>query len=163
MIELIVRKIKEARLEREFTQKDLANHLGKTAAAISDLERGKVQVTASDLYRISRLLNKPIEYFYGEAIGDNEIQSLISILRNEPVESRKGTIEFINQLLVMQKIGNESNSLEEDEELPVEKVIEFYKFLAPFSVGVNEMARQLNELREKFDEELKIRGINIPD
>ena len=35
----IVKRIKDARLEKGLTQQDIANYLGKTAAAISDLER----------------------------------------------------------------------------------------------------------------------------
>ncbi len=63
MNDLIVKRIKEARIERRFTQQDIAKHLGRSTAAISELERGKVQVSASDLYQIAQLLNKPIEYF----------------------------------------------------------------------------------------------------
>ena len=66
MNEIIVKRIKEARLERRLTQHNLAEHLGRSTAAISELERGKVQVTASDLYQISQMLNKPIEFFYNE-------------------------------------------------------------------------------------------------
>jgi transcriptional regulator with XRE-family HTH domain len=56
MNETIIKQIKAARMERGLTQQDLADQLGRTAAAISDLERGKVQVTASDLYKLSRYL-----------------------------------------------------------------------------------------------------------
>ena len=70
--EKIVKRIKTARVQRERTQKDLADYLGRTAASISDLERGKVQVTASDLYKISIYLSKPIEYFFGEVFGGEQ-------------------------------------------------------------------------------------------
>ena len=63
MNEIIVKRIKAARMERGLTQQNLADQLGRTAAALSDLERGKVQVTASDLLKLARYLNKPIEYF----------------------------------------------------------------------------------------------------
>ena len=74
MNDLIVKRIKEARLERGLTQQNLAKHLGRSTASISELERGKVQVTASDLFLIAQLLNKPIEYFYGEEFSDKDIQ-----------------------------------------------------------------------------------------
>lgn len=41
MNEIIVKRIKEARLERGYTQHDLAEHLGRSTAAISELEREK--------------------------------------------------------------------------------------------------------------------------
>ena len=56
MNNIIVKRIRDVRKERGLTQQDLANILDKTAAAISDLERGKVQVNASDLYKIATLL-----------------------------------------------------------------------------------------------------------
>jgi len=54
--------------------------LGITASTISELERGEVQISASDIYQIAQILNKPIEFFYGEEYGEKEIQDLITIL-----------------------------------------------------------------------------------
>jgi len=161
MNNLIVKKIKEARIERGLTQKDLANHLGKTAAAISDLERGKVQVTASDLYHISQLLNKPIEYFFGEELGDNEIQGLIAVLRKQSPKGQASSIELSRMMLRMQELGDLAKSLPEGEDLPIETVKEFYNLFVPFSVTLNKMTSVLNELRAKFDAELKLRGIDL--
>ena len=46
-------------------------------------------------------------------------------------------------------------------ELPAKIAKEFYNLFVPFSVAINGMAKQLNDLREKFDEELKIRGSEL--
>ena len=89
MNEKIAKRIREARKERGLTQQDLANQLGRTAAAISDLERGKVQVNATDLYQISQFLNRPIEYFYGEDYLGSDVQDLIAIIRKMPKDIRK--------------------------------------------------------------------------
>ncbi|MBN1538289.1 MAG: helix-turn-helix domain-containing protein [Anaerolineales bacterium] len=161
MNDLIVRKIKEARLERGLTQKDLADHLGKTAAAISDLERGKVQVTAGDLYHIAQLLNKPIEYFYGEEFGDSAIQDLVAIVRKQPPKEQANTIELSRMLMQMQEIGDLAKSIPEGEEMPIEKVKEFYNAFIPFSTIINKMNELINDIRDKFDEELKKRGIDL--
>jgi len=80
----IVARIKEARRQRNMTQQQLAALLGKTAAAVSDMERGKVQVSASDLSILANTLNKPIEFFYGEEIGDSDIQDLVAVMRKLP-------------------------------------------------------------------------------
>ena len=63
MNEQIVGRIKKARIERGYTQKDLGNHLGRSAASISELERGNVQVNAADLYDIANFFNKPMYIF----------------------------------------------------------------------------------------------------
>lgn len=142
-------------------QKDLADYLGKAAAAISDMERGKVQVTASDLYSISQLLNKPIEYFFGEDIGDKEIQDLVSVLRKQPSEGRDSSVQLTNMILQMQQLGDRVNAIPKDEEVPVELITNFYQIFVPFSIAINEMSKQLKDLRDKFDAELKNRGIDL--
>jgi transcriptional regulator with XRE-family HTH domain len=60
-----------ARFERGLTQQDIADHLGKTAAAISEMVRGKVQVSASALSKFAVLPDKSIELFYGIYVGVN--------------------------------------------------------------------------------------------
>lgn len=145
------------------TQKDLADHLGKTAAAISDLERGKVQVTASDLFQIAQLLNKPIEYFYGEEYSGSDIQDLAAIMRKQSSIERSNSIELTKMMVRMQELGDDMQSLPTDKEVPLDKIKEFYNLFVPFSVAINGMAKQLNDLREKFDEELKIRGIELSE
>jgi len=69
----IVDKIREFRKKSGKTQLDLGNLLGKTTASISDLERGRVQVSASDLSQISDFLKIPITNFYEIETEDNEI------------------------------------------------------------------------------------------
>jgi transcriptional regulator with XRE-family HTH domain len=64
------------------TQKDLGDFLGKTSAAISEIERAKVQINPVDLYKLSMLLNKPVAYFYGESFGDEEFDDLKANIRN---------------------------------------------------------------------------------
>ena len=159
MNELITKRIREARKERGLTQQDLANHLGRTAAAISDLERGKVQVGAVDLYHISKLLNKPIEYFYGEDFGRKDIEDLIATIRKQSPEQIANTVETTNMLLQMQEIGDSIEGMKE--EPSIEKIREFYNIFIPFSTIINNLTQQLNELRENLDKELKIQGIDI--
>ncbi len=57
-------RIKQARLETGESQEVLAKIMEKTRAAISDLERGRVSVNASDLGFIAAYYEKPISYFY---------------------------------------------------------------------------------------------------
>jgi len=64
-INLYIRnRIKEARAQRDVSQLEIARVLEKTGSAVSDIERGRVQVSASDLSLIADRLEKPISYFY---------------------------------------------------------------------------------------------------
>lgn len=162
MNDLIVARIRAARSERGLTQKDLADHLKKTQASISDLENGKVQVSASDLYDIALLLNKPIEYFYGEEVGDKEIQDMVAVLRKQEPKQRIATLQITNMLLQMQTMSDEVQNYPKEKEVPIEKVQEFYNLFAPFAVVINEMSKKINEMKDKFDEELKLREIQKP-
>ena len=57
-------RIREARHERNMSQEELAQFLYKTRAAVSDIERGRVLVSAYDLMLIAAALEKPIDYFF---------------------------------------------------------------------------------------------------
>ena len=103
-------------MKEGLTQQDIANHLGRTAAAISEMERGKVQVSASDLYTIAKLLNKPIEYFYGEEIGEKEIGNLTAFLRNQNPEAREQSILTLSMIASMQEIADAAEMVEDEEE-----------------------------------------------
>jgi len=159
----IVKRIKEARRERGLTQKDLAKQLGKNAASISDLERGKVQVNASVLYSIAQILDKPLGYFFGEEIGEKEMQDLSARLQKQPQETRKKSIGFINMLLRIQEIREQVQGIPTSQDIPTEMVIEFYKTYIPFSIAINEVYEQSIILRNKFDEKLVIRGVEAPE
>jgi transcriptional regulator with XRE-family HTH domain len=159
--DLIVSRIKQTRIERGKTQQDLAKHLGRTSAAISDLERGKVQISASDLYRLSRYLNKPIEYFYGEEIGGPEIRDLITILRKEDSETQKQTVLFTTMMMNIQSTVDEMKNAPEDSEVQLEQIKKFFQFFIPFSVGVNQMTAQLNSVRDQLAHELELKGIDV--
>lgn len=160
--DLIVSRIRAARSERGYTQKDLADHLNKTQATISDLERGKVQISASELYEIAIYLNKPIEYFFGEEVGDKEIQDIVAVLRRQPAKQRIASLQITSMLLRLQTMGDEVQKYPKDKEVPIETVQEFYNLFAPFAVAINEMSKKINELKDKFDEELKLREIKKP-
>jgi transcriptional regulator with XRE-family HTH domain len=162
MNDLIVNKIKAARIERGMTQKDLADHLGRTAAAISDLERGKVQINASDLYHLAQLLNKPIEYFYGEEFGGKDIQNLIAIIRKEPPETRSQSIDMITNLLNLQ-VMREKLEFNPEAKPSKEQIREFLSFVLPLSQSMNSFTAQLNNLINTFMAEIKTQEIDLSD
>lgn len=158
--DLIVKRVKDARLEKGLTQKDLADHLGRTAASISDLERGKVQVTASDLYKISQYLRKPIEYFYGEDFGGKEIQDLVSLLRIQSPENRKANIEYIQKTIKLQELGKVIASQPEDEISP-EQMKEFMEVLIDLANKNKWASNQIEDATKRLLTEIEFKGIDF--
>lgn len=158
----IVKRIKEARLIRKMTQQELATALNKTAAAVSDLERGRVQVTASDLSIIADFLSTPIEFFYGEEFGDQQISDTISIIRKSDPETRSRSIAAVKMILQMQQTADRLKR-EPDQELTNEEIGDFYKNLITLTLQYKTMLTQLEELQKKFSDEMKSQGISIPN
>jgi len=159
MNEIIASQIKAARTERGYSQKELADELGKTAASISDIERGKVQVSASELFKIAQLLDKPIEYFFGEDFGSKEVEDIIAVTRMQSPETKLSTIEMARMMIKLQGIGKKAEKYKKGKEIPMELIKEFYETFIPFADAINTMARKTNELRILFDEEIKKREI----
>ena len=150
------------RIEKGLTQKDLADHLGRTAESISDLERGKVQVTASDLYKISLFLRRPIEYFFGENFGVEEIQDLVSILRSQPEEYREANIDYIQKMIKLQMLGNEITSKPQDD-VTVDQVKDFLDLLIDLTHQNKVASNKVEDATKLVLTEIEFKGINISD
>ena len=143
---LIAQRIRAARLQRNLTQQDMADKFKKTSAAISDIERGKTQITASDLLIFAELLIKPIEYFYGEDFGDPEIEDLIALMRKLPPEMRRQQLPIMVMMLRMAEINaNMQNT--EDKEKQIEAGKEFYELFLPYYNMMDTLMGQLKEAK----------------
>jgi len=96
-------RIKQARLEANETQEDLAKVLEKTRVAVSDIERGRVLVNAADLSLIAAHYEKPISFFYHPRviISKDELSSLdeelISLFHQLPESQQYITLEYVKQ------------------------------------------------------------------
>ena len=157
MNEKIAKRIRQAREERGLTQQDVANYLGRTAASISDLERGKVQVSASDLYKLSKYLNKPIEFFYGEEYLGDDVQDLISVIRRMPPEIRANQVAMIKTILGLQRQSDELMEMEDqDEEIQREHAKEVYNSLSTYLILITEMRNKALEAKAQLEEILGI-------
>jgi transcriptional regulator with XRE-family HTH domain len=65
--ELLVKfggNLRKLRLEKGFTQEQLANELGIEVSQISRIERGVINTSVVMLYNISSILNIPINKFF---------------------------------------------------------------------------------------------------
>ena len=63
---LIGRKIKELREANSYTQEKVSRIAGINRSKLSQIENGKLGISNEELYRISRLLGQPLEYFFEE-------------------------------------------------------------------------------------------------
>lgn len=83
-------RIRQVRTDVDDTQEDIAKRLEKTRVAVSDMERGRVAVSAADLVIISNYYKKPISYFFPEMVkvGKGELspldEELIMLFRELP-------------------------------------------------------------------------------
>jgi transcriptional regulator with XRE-family HTH domain len=66
-------KVKELRLLKGMTQEELAWHIGKSQKNYSDLERGRTEISASDLMYIATQLQTPIRYLLPVNVPEGEI------------------------------------------------------------------------------------------
>lgn len=150
----IAQRIRAARLQRNLTQQDLADKLNRTAAAISDIERGKTQITANDLITFSELLGKPIEFFFGEDFGGDDIADISAVIRRLQPDLRKQQLPMLMMMLRMFEINANMQSSDEPQK-QIEAVSEFYENFLPFYQTMDSMMDQLKEAKKNLESILK--------
>lgn len=62
--EAIGQRIREAREERDLSQKQLAERIERRQAAVSEMENGRMEPDATTLVMLAQVLTKPISYFF---------------------------------------------------------------------------------------------------
>jgi transcriptional regulator with XRE-family HTH domain len=158
-IALLVQKV---RTERNITQKELALRLGKkTAAAISEIERNKTRISAEDLSIIADVLNTPIEYFYGEEIGDEEIKDFIAILRKAEPEAKETTLKITKATLSMQEAADVF-SRDKDHKMTSEEAKRFVTSILDYKAYIDDLGGTLNGMVLLIESVFKQQGIKLP-
>lgn len=61
--QIVIKRLKEARLECDFKQSDVAERLNKPQSYVSKIERGERRIDVAELKEFSKIYQKPIEYF----------------------------------------------------------------------------------------------------
>lgn len=91
-------RIREAREQQGMSQKDLADRIFSRQAAVSDIERGKMEVGVLRLARIAAHLQKPLTYFFHpdtvlkirpEDLDPEEQELLIQFRRLSSTDTRR--------------------------------------------------------------------------
>jgi len=158
----IVQKIKEYRQKSGKTQFELATLLGKTSASISDLERGKVQVSASELSQIADYLDIPINRFFDRVLEDEEFDNIISIIKSQPNEARINSFSLLKLLLEIQSLAKKFTSNSEKEITP-EELGEIVTKILAFQAQYKAMTSKLDSAVNGLLQVLKDRGIVLPN
>ena len=57
------KRIKVARVEQDLTQTDLAKKIGANQKSVSRYENGIVEPSLSTMYKIAKILKKPVDHF----------------------------------------------------------------------------------------------------
>lgn len=82
-------RIRQARVVRGWTQKDLANKLGLTAQNISDYERGKAKPPSNVIIGLAKIFDKPEGWLY---------ESLTDILRKHKEQTQEEEIVHLEEV-----------------------------------------------------------------
>lgn len=145
--------VRETRKQKGLTQRDIAYALEKTPATVSDIERGKIQVSASDLSKIANVLNKPIEYFFGEGHESEEFQDLILLIRKQPKEAQQRIIEQTKMLFSFYTFENIVNNI--DRELSTQELVDTFSFFTRYSGEIEDMYKTTIEFKNKIKDALE--------
>ena len=59
----VIKRLKEARIEAELKQEEVAERLGKPQSYVSKIERGERRVDIAEVKLFAKLYQKPIDFF----------------------------------------------------------------------------------------------------
>src|SRR4030043_1781861 len=135
---LIGRKLKELREVNGYTQEEISRITAINRSKLSQVENGKMGISNEELYRMSRLLGQPLEYFFEEEE---------SPVRNVLLFKAKNSLDEEDLELVKncQEIGINYTALEElvsEEEVHPDFRTYSYPPDVPFYKGAKEAARK---------------------
>lgn len=91
--------IKEARLELKMSQAELAEAAYFSQTAISQVEQGKRNVTASEIIYLSSALNKPILYFYPPFYRNADESKLTPLEQELLIQAKRLTNDDLRKLI----------------------------------------------------------------
>lgn len=102
-------RINQARIDAGETQGDLAQALGRSRVSISDIERGRVAISAPDLALIAAHYGLPVSFFFPSqlSVTKNELsrldQELLATFWSLTEEQKYVAIEYLKQLARISK------------------------------------------------------------
>lgn len=113
-------KIREFRINKKLSQKELGEKLGVSHNTVSDYENGKILLGQDKLFALADVLDVSIDDFFPARNTDKKIEEIIA---NEDFDA--SDIEFLRQLI--EKVKSLSN---EDRERLIDDIriaVEFFE------------------------------------
>lgn len=96
--------VRQARAESKMSQAELAEKAYLNQAAISLIEKGKREVSVSEVVYLSYALNKPITYFFHDWIGEEiNVNSLTNMEKELILHSKRLNIDDLKRLIAQAK------------------------------------------------------------
>ncbi len=107
-------RLKEARTERRMKQEQVARLLDIPLSAVSAMEHGNRRVEAQELFFLSQLYKKPMEWFFtqhpevdshwpqvdsGDPVDNLLIEETIRLLNEAPKERRRSAVRGLKGFL----------------------------------------------------------------
>ena len=96
----IGKKIKKARNEKKLTQEKFAEELDVSVSYISQVESGKKKFNLKRIVEVSKILEKPIDYFVPgyETKNNTTIAEILNMLGKMSEAKIKLSLEFIKNI-----------------------------------------------------------------
>lgn len=98
--EALARRLRQAREQAHMNQKEVAEHLDVTSAALSQYESGKRKIGALALERLSRLYGVPLSSLFSEGDGEERPDwehALLGKTEDLSPEGRKGVAKLVRR------------------------------------------------------------------
>lgn len=106
-------RLKQIRLAQNLLQKDVANYLNRTIAAICDWERGRTEPCIDDLIKLAELFNVSVDYLLGvsddmgNVVNNNLSETenyIVNKIRLLDSQKKQELVSFVNYLASKDKI-----------------------------------------------------------
>ncbi len=114
----IGKRIRQARVDANLNQTELAKRLNKKQTSISEIERGKIEITARLLINFALKLEKPVSYFFPKWVH--------SVLQPEKITAHEA--ELLN---FARKLNHDDllNIIIQVRALAIHNKMEYYEFM----------------------------------
>ncbi len=92
-LQILAKRIREAREEANLSQATLAKHIGVSDKAISSYEKGRSIPPFENLKKIAESTNRPLTYFTDESAVESLIATKLTTIEKELAEIKKLLID----------------------------------------------------------------------
>lgn len=150
-------KLRKKRADAGLTQAELGAVLGKTGQAISEIERGRVQVGATDLEALATHLETPISFFFDQMLEDQATERVLFLLGNMPPDLRNLQLPLLISFLEFRIQTNKFKTLDLEKEAEVEKYLrDFYNYLLTYLRSLEKSRKDVLEIKNEIETLLEL-------